>query len=297
MNPIAWPDAAREQEFQTWLQTLVGRLRLRPETLAEAYVDASTRRYLRVHAEDGRSFIVMDAPPEHGSQQAFVDVGAQMAACGLHVPELLAADLPRGFLLLSDLGPLTYLQALQTAQREQRPAEADRLMRAALRTLLQWQRCGNPALLPAFDEAFVRRELQIFVDWCVGREFGRQWSETQQRWWEHSCRALAQNIAAQPVVAMHRDFMPRNLMVCEPAERNPGVLDFQDAVAGPISYDLVSLLRDAFLSWDEAQELDWAIRYWEQARKAGLPIDADFGEFWRQLEWTGLQRHLKVLGI
>jgi aminoglycoside/choline kinase family phosphotransferase len=296
MNPIAWPDKAREQEFQAWLQALVAPHRLRPETLSEAYTDASTRRYLRVLSEDG-TFIVMDAPPQHGSQQAFVDVAAQMAACGLHVPEVLAADLPRGFLLLSDLGPLTYLQALQAAQREQQAAEADRLMRAAVRTLLQWQTRGDPARLPAYDEAFVRRELQIFVDWCVVREFGRSWTETQQRWWEHTCRALVQNIAAQPVVAMHRDFMPRNLMVCEPAERNPGVLDFQDAVAGPISYDLVSLLRDAFLSWDEAQELDWAVRYWEQARKAGLPVNEDFGEFWRQLEWTGLQRHLKVLGI
>jgi aminoglycoside/choline kinase family phosphotransferase len=296
MNPPTWPDKAREQRFLGWLQSLAATHGLRPETLEAAYADASTRRYLRI-AGATASFIIMDAPPEHGSQQAFVEVAALMAAAGLHVPALLATDLAQGFLLLEDLGHQTYLLALQQAQRSGDGAAADRLMRAATQALLQWQLKGEAGSLPLFDEAFVRRELQIFVDWCVVKEFGRSWTPTQQQWWEHSCRVLVRNIVEQPVVPMHRDFMPRNLMVCEPAERNPGVLDFQDAVRGPLSYDLAALLRDAFVSWDEEQELDWAIRYWEQARKAGLPIDTDFGEFWRQLEWTGLQRHLKVLGI
>lgn len=295
MTPPTWPDAAREQRFLAWLQPLVAPHALRPEHLSAAYADASTRRYLRIESSGAAgSFIIMDAPPEHGSQLAFVEVATLMEAAGLHVPQRLAVDLDAGFLLLEDLGTLPYLQALQQTQATENTAEADRLMRAATEALLQWQTRGDASGLPLFDEAFVRRELQIFVDWCVVKEFGRQWTATQQKWWEHCCRVLVQNIVAQPLVPMHRDFMPRNLMV---GTTRPGVLDFQDAVRGPLSYDLAALLRDAFLSWDEAQELDWAIRYWEQARKAGLPIDEDFGEFWRQLEWTGLQRHLKILGI
>lgn len=289
MTPIAWPDAAREHDFNAWLQPLIAPHGLRLDTLADAATDASTRRYLRINGA-ARSYIVMDAPPAFGTQQAFVDVGRLMASAGLHVPAVHAADLDKGFLLLDDLGHLTYLQALQQAT----PAEADRLMRAATQSLLQWQLKGDASSLPLFDETFVRRELQLFVDWCVQREFGVNWTETQQRWWEHTQQVLVKNIVAQPVIAMHRDYMPRNLMVIDPL---PGVLDFQDAVRGPLSYDLASLLRDAFVSWEEEQELDWAIRYWEQARKVGLPINEDFGEFWRQLEWTGLQRHLKILGI
>lgn len=293
MSSIDWPHPAREQAFQAWLQGLAAPQGLLPATLRLAHADASTRRYLRLDRIAGGSRIVMDAPPEHGSMRAFVEIGAQMAGCGLHVPALLAAELDQGFLLLEDLGELPYLQALQQAG----PAEADRLMRAAIAALLQWQLRGDASRLPDYDEAFIRRELQIFVDWCVGREFGRQWNDTQLGWWEHSCKALARAMLAQPKVAMHRDYMVRNLMVCPPEAGNPGVLDFQDAVRGPIAYDMASLLRDAFISWDEERELDWAIRYWEQARKAGLPVPEDFGEFWRALEWSGLQRHLKILGI
>ncbi|MCU7370771.1 phosphotransferase [Paucibacter sp. O1-1] len=290
MNAIVWPDPAREQQLLAWLAPLAAPHGLRPETLQLAKEDASTRRYLRLQTAAGGSLIVMDAPPQHGSQRAFIEIAAHMADCGLRVPTVLAADEGLGFLLLSDFGDRPYLQALQQAS----DAEADALMRAAIATLLQWQLKGDAQRLPAFDESFVRRELQIFSDWCVEREFGQQWNATQQGWWAHSCQVLVDNILSQPQLAMHRDFMPRNLMVIE---GGPGVLDFQDAVRGPISYDLASLLRDTFISWDEERELDWAIRYWEQARKAGLPVDADFGEFWRQLEWTGLQRHLKILGL
>ncbi len=293
MNSIPWPDEQRKHRLEAWLQSLQSRHGLRLETLAIASADASARRYLRIQAEAGPSFIIMDAPPEAGSCTSFIEIAAQMAQLGLHAPAVHAADAAQGFLLLEDLGDLTYLKALQAAT----PAEADRLMRAATQTLLQWQLKMDASRLPVYDEAFIRRELQIFVDWCVQREYGRSWSETQQKWWAHACDVLVKNMLDQPRIAMHRDYMPRNLMVCEPASASPGILDFQDAVAGPISYDLVSLLRDTFISWDEEQELDWAVRYWEQARKLGLPINADFGEFWQQLEWTGLQRHLKILGI
>lgn len=295
MSMIAWPDAAREQTFQHWLQSLDAGLGLRPETLAKASADASARRYFRIARADGSTLIVMDAPPEQGSARPFIEIARHMAQdCGLHVPEVLATDETNGFLLLGDLGPQTYLQALQQADER----EADRLMRAAIQALVQWQRKGDASRLPVYDEAFIRRELQIFVDWCVQREFGRSWNEVQQAWWERVCQALVRSMLGQPQVPMHRDYMVRNLMVSEPL---PGILDFQDAVRGPIAYDIASLLRDAFISWDEERELDWAIRYWEQARKAGLldPVElgADFGEFWRLVEWAGLQRHLKILGI
>lgn len=293
MNSISWPDEQRKQGFDSWLQSLQSSHALRLETLAIASADASARRYLRIQADAGHSFIIMDAPPAAGSCAPFVQIAAQMLEAGLHAPRVYAADEVQGFLLLEDLGDLTYLKALQTAT----PAEADRLMRAATQSLLQWQLKMDAGRLPVYDEAFIRRELQIFVEWCVQREYGRTWTETQEKWWAHGCDVLVKNMLEQPRIAMHRDYMPRNLMVCDPANGSPGILDFQDAVAGPISYDLVSLMRDTFISWDEEQELDWAIRYWEQARKAGLPINEDFGQFWQQLEWTGLQRHLKILGI
>ncbi|MCV2362237.1 phosphotransferase [Paucibacter sp. DJ1R-11] len=294
MTSIAWPNPQRQHAFQTWLHSLQPSFGLLAETLREANADASSRRYLRVADGSGRSYIVMDAPPESNDVRPFLKVGALMAGCGLHVPQVFAADAEQGFLLLADLGNEPYLQALLAAQQND-PKKAEPLMRAALQALLRWQSQIDASQLPIYDEAFVRRELQIFVDWCVQREFGKSWDETQQKWWEHSCQVLVRNMVEQPQVAMHRDFMVRNLMVCPEGE--VGILDFQDAVCGPIAYDLASLLRDAFISWDEEQELDWAVRYWEQARKAGLPVDEDFGEFWRQVEWSGLQRHLKILGL
>jgi hypothetical protein len=156
------------------------------------------------------------------------------------------------------------------------------------------QRDVDPSTLPPYDEALLARELALFPDWCVAREFGLAWGDRERTAWNRVGRLLIDSALAQPVVAVHRDWMPRNLMVAEP---NPGILDFQDAVRGPITYDVASLLRDAFISWDEEREIDWAARYWEQARRAGLPVAGDFGEFWRELEWMGLQRHLKVLGI
>ena len=156
----------------------------------------------------------------------------------------------------------------------------------------------DAARLPPFDEPLLAGELALFPTWCVQREFGLNWTTAEQQTWDRTCRLLIDSALAQPQCAVHADWMPRNLMVVDGAQgTSPGILDFQDAVRGPISYDLASLLRDAFLSWPEDQELDWAVRWWQQARQAGLPVDSDFGEFWRALEWMGLQRHLKVLGI
>ena len=209
------------------------------------------------------------------------------------MPRVLEADAERGFLLLTDLGEALYLDALRDAA----PAQADRLMREALSALVHWQQGVPAAALPRYDEALLVRELALFPQWCVEREFGITWSAEEQGTWRRLCQLLTASALAQPVVAVHADWMPRNLMPASAGAASPGILDFQDAVAGPVTYDLASLLRDAFLSWEEEQELDWAVRWWQQARRAGLPVDADFGEFWRALEWMGLQSHLKGLGI
>jgi len=205
--------------------------------------------------------------------------------------------------LLTDLGTELYLSTLQDAQARCDAGAADELMRDAIGALVQWQAGANASALPSYDNALLRRELALFPEWCVTRELAVTWSAVEHDTWATACDLLVQSALAQPTVAVLRDYMPRNLMVWrDPAggiahPGNPGILDFQDAVRGPISYDLASLLRDAFITWDEEQELDWAVRYWQAARKAGLPMPDDFGEFWREVEWMGLQRHLKVLGI
>jgi aminoglycoside/choline kinase family phosphotransferase len=290
---ITWPDAQRRAAFESWLAPLAQTFQLDASSLAPASADASFRRYLRVTAPT-RTFIVMDAPPPHEDVRPFVDIAARIKAAGLHAPEVLAVDEARGFLLLSDLGSTLYLQALSAAE----PAEADHLMREAIGALVQWQANVDATGLPPYDDALLRRELQLFPDWCVQREFGLTWTGEQQATWQRLCDVLVQSALAQPRVAVHRDWMPRNLMLAEP---NPGILDFQDAVLGPVTYDVASMLRDAFISWDEEREIDWAVRWWQQARATsalqGHPFADDFGECWRALEWMGLQRHLKVLGI
>ncbi len=292
-TPISWPDAARQAAFGQWLAAIAPAHGLNAATLTPASADASFRRYLRI-AGAGGSFIVMDAPPPHEDVRPFVHVAGLLASAGLNAPRVLEADTERGFLLITDLGQRLYLDALQAAPA----ARADALMRDALSALLQFQTRVDAARLPPFDEQLLASELALFPTWCVQREFGLTWTAAEQQTWDRTCRLLIDSALAQPQRAVHADWMPRNLMVIDSGHgTNPGILDFQDAVRGPISYDLASLLRDAFISWPEDQELDWAVRWWQQARAAGLPVHSDFGEFWRALEWMGLQRHLKVLGI
>ena len=292
-DTIHWPDAQRRADFEAWFGTIATRHGLQPGTLTPASADASFRRYLRVRAGDA-TLIVMDAPPPQEDVRPFVHVAGLIGAAGLHGPAVLECDAERGFLLLDDLGSQLYLDALRDAGAP----EADALMRDAVRALVQWQSRVPAAALPPYDETLLQRELALFPAWCVQREFGVVWTGAQRTSWQSLCRLLVDSALAQPLVAVHRDWMPRNLMVADP---NPGILDFQDAVAGPVTYDVASLLRDAFLSWDEAREIDWAARWWDEARRAGvLPPEAfggDFAECWRALEWMGLQRHLKVMGI
>jgi N-acetylmuramate 1-kinase len=298
MTPtIPWPDARRRAAFEQWLAAIGPQHGLRPETLAPASADASFRRYLRIEARQG-SLIIMDAPPPQEDVRPFVMVARCITEAGLNGPRVLESDAELGFLLLSDLGTALYLPALQRADA----AQADALMRDAIGALVQWQLKIPAQQLPPYDEALLARELALFPEWCVQREFGLHWGEAENTRWQKVCRVLIDSALAQPTVAVHRDWMPRNLMVATP---NPGILDFQDAVRGPVSYDMASLLRDAFVSWDEEREIDWAVRYWSAAKHAGVldvqrggeALADDFGEFWRALEWMGLQRHLKVLGI
>ena len=254
--------------------------------LSPASADASFRRYFRVTLPDS-TLIAMDAPPPQEDCRPFVRVAALMAGAGVHVPAILAHDLARGFLLLSDLGATTYLAALT-------PDNADQLFGDAIDTLVRWQLASREDVLPAYDEVLLRRELELFPEWYLGRHLGVTLSSQQSEALQKVFSLIVAANLAQSRVYVHRDYMPRNLMLAQP---NPGVLDFQDAVFGPISYDVASLFKDAFLSWEEERVLDWTARYWQKARLAGLPVSADFGVFYRDFEWMGLQRHIKVLGI
>jgi aminoglycoside/choline kinase family phosphotransferase len=261
--PIEWASAARRADFENWLGPLLPQWGLQPASLAPASADASFRRYFRIQGA-ACSWIIMDAPPPLEDVRPFVDVAARLLAAGLHAPRVHACDAERGFLLLDDLGTESYLDAFA-----RRPADAGALMGGALAALVRLQSQVDPRGLPPFDEALLVRELELFPDWCVGREFGIEWSALERAAWSAVCRALLDSALAQATVPVHRDWMPRNLMVGQP---DPGVLDFQDAVVGPLTYDIACLLRDAFVSWEEPQEIDWAVRWWQAARAAGLPV-------------------------
>jgi N-acetylmuramate 1-kinase len=274
----------RRAALEQWLSAQLAGERF---SLTPASEDASFRRYFRAALADGRSYVAMDAPPEKEDCRPFVHVAGLLEQAGVHAPQVHAQDLAQGFLLLSDLGTRTYLDIL-----DEKNAAA--LFADATEALVRWQLATRPGELPPYDEPLLRREMQLFPDWYVARHLGVELTPRQSESLQAIFSILVKSALAQPKVFVHRDYMPRNLMLSQP---NPGVLDFQDAVLGPITYDAISLVRDAFVSWDEQPVLDWSVRYWERARQAGLPVDADFGEFWRALEWMGLQRHLKVLGI
>lgn len=295
LQAVAWATAQRQKAFEAWLAPLVEQHGLRPESLRSASSDASFRRYLRIDRAGSGSLIVMDAPPPVEDVRPFVKVAGLIAQAGLHAPAVLAQEMDQGFLLLSDLGNELMLPQLQRQQSlDGGQARNEALMRQAVQLLVEWQTRVVASGLPAYDDTLLRRELRLFPEWCVDKEFGVAWTDDERLQWQDACDLLVVSALAQPQVAVHRDYMPRNLMV---TPDGLGLLDFQDAVRGPITYDAASLVRDAFFSWEEEQEIDFAVRYWQAARKAGLPVDEDFGEFWRALEWMGLQRHLKVLGI
>ena len=258
--------------------------------LAPASADASFRRYFRATFANGSTRIVMDAPPQHENCRPFLHIGKLFEDAGTHVPHVYAQDLEQGFLLLSDLGNTTYLQALSEGNAD----HAKELYGAATDALIRIQLASRENELPPYDESLLMREMRLFPEWYIAKHLNYTLDEKQSAKLETVFQRIIQNNLAQPRVYVHRDYHSRNLMVTEP---NPGILDFQDAVYGPITYDLASLFKDAYIRWEEAEVLDWLIRYWEKARKAGLPVHQDFADLYRDYEWMGVQRHIKVLGI
>ena len=346
-------NSAAASAFGQWLQSISPKYQLDLTTVSRAGADAGFRSYHRIAAADGRSFIAMNAEGETPESFAsFIKVdGLLRNEAGLNAPEIFEADTDHRFMLLSDLGRETYLDVLNEDN-------ARELMDRATTALVAWQKISRPNVLPAYSREVLQRELELFPTWYVGRHRGVEWTEEQQKWWRMTTEAILDTNCREALVFVHRDFMPRNLMVSDPmpgildfqdalygplsydiasllrdafiswdesfvldttirywekalvfvhrdfmprnlmvSDPMPGILDFQDALYGPLSYDIASLLRDAFISWDESFVLDTTIRYWEKARKAGIPVPADFGNFYRDVEFMGVQRHLKVLGI
>ncbi len=255
-------------------------------SFAPASADASFRRYFRI-TQNTNTYIAMDAPPDKEDVRPFLHVAKLMQAAGVHVPTILAEDVIQGYLLLDDLGTQTFLDVLNDTN-------AHELYSSAIDTLIKWQLASKPNELPQYDKALLQREINLFLEWYINKHLQHTLNEQQALTLQQMFALIIERNLAQANVFVHRDYMPRNLMISVP---NPGVLDFQDAVYGPISYDVASLFRDAFISWPEERVIDWVARYWERARDAALPVPNDFGHFYCDVEWMGLQRHLKVLGI
>jgi len=272
----------RYEQLQAWAAEA---LQVQTVRLEPVSVDASFRCYFRSTLGE-QSYIVMDAPPPQEDCRPFVRIAGLLRDAGVHVPEVLARDFARGFLLLTDLGRQTYLDVLK-------PENADHLFTDAMNTLIRWQQATAASMLPAYDRTLLHRELVLFTDWYVKRHLRIIPTAAEQETLEATFRLLEDSALAQPKVYVHRDYMPRNLMISTP---NPGVLDFQDAVYGPVTYDIVSLFKDAFISWNPQQIAVWRRQYWQRAHEAGLAVQA-LPEFERAFDWMGLQRHLKVLGI
>jgi len=281
---------SRLNTLRNWLKGLEASWQLDLPTLAPASADASFRRYFRIQSQnpDFGTFIVMDAPPQHEPLDAFIKVDLLLGEAGLNVPKILEKDLEQGFLLLSDLGNKTYLSELNDDT-------ANHLYKNATHALVQMQLASKPDVLPNYDEALLQRELDLFPEWYLKKHLHIELSEIQDLQLKQAFALIIENNLSQSKVYVHRDFHSRNLMVTE--QNNPGVLDFQDAVYGPITYDASSLWKDAYIAWPEEKVIDWVIKFWEEGRRTGLPMPTDFGQFYRDFEWMGLQRHLKVLGI
>ena len=280
----------RFESLKLWLKTLAPELGLQVDSITPASSDASFRRYFRVLCDnsDKSSFIVMDAPPDKEDSKPFIHVAQLLLQAQIQAPEVFAVNLEAGYLLLSDLGNKTFFSEINAEN-------ASVFYKKASNTLVTLQKNAGTDQLPPYDDALLRRELQLFPEWYLSKHLKYEMTEKETHDLNYIFDQLIENILKQPTVFVHRDFHSRNLMITP--QDTIGVLDFQDAVIGPITYDLVSLFRDAYLGWTEEQQVDWVIRYWEAAKKENLPVNLDFGEFYKDFEWMGLQRHLKVLGI
>lgn len=285
---IVWSDPQRERAFTAWLSGAAPHHGLRTGTLRPASNDTSHRRYFRIDAPD-RYLVIMDAPPDHEDCRPFLRMAQLLGTAGLHVPKIFDWDEANGFMLLSDLGQTTYLDQMRA-----QPGATEALCRDASAALVRLQRIPAPPWIPEYDEARLTMELGLFSEWYVDGFFGMALDATAREGLQAAFQHLVRNALAQPRVLVHRDYHSRNLMAASP---NPGILDFQGAVRGHASYDLVSLLRDAYIEWDLHFQREQARLHWERARCAGIPVPDGFDEFWRDFEWSGLQRQLKVLGF
>ncbi|NUS61609.1 MAG: phosphotransferase [Lysobacter sp.] len=272
----------REDRRLAWARQALGDPAL---GLARASTDAGFRSYWRtLGAEPSR--IVMDSPPDKEDVRPWLRIRAMLESAGVRVPQLIAEDAEHGFLVLEDLGPDTYLHVLHADN-------ADALFDDAVDQLLKLQTVAVPDDFPKYDEALLLRELRLFDEWFLGRHLAVVPDAHDEANLERIHRLLIDAALKQPQVFVHRDFMPRNLM---PANDGPAVLDFQDAVRGPIAYDALCLFKDAFVSWPQARIDAWLDRYHARAKDAGLPVPS-LEQFRRDVDWIGVHRHLKVIGI
>ena len=276
----------RLQRLTDWVAESLG---TRNFDIRPASADASFRRYFRA-SFDGRSLIAMDAPPEKEDVGPYIAIARRLEQLGLNVPHIERIDTTQGFLLISDLGNRMYLPELS-------PQSVERLYGDALRALLVLQTGGmtDRGFLPPYSEAILKREMELFREWFLGRHLNIALTAEDHRTLDQCFHTLAQSALGQPQVWVHRDYHSRNLMVT--AQNNPGILDFQDAVTGPITYDLVSLLRDCYIAWPRAQVEDWVRGYHALARQSGLPLEDDAERFIAWFDLMGVQRHLKAIGI
>ena len=272
----------RFKQLQTWLRTIAG---IDDYQITPASADASFRRYFRVHY-DATTRIVMDAPPAQENCQPYIHVSSLMASIGLHVPEVLQQDLQQGFLLLTDLGDRMYLAELNADT-------VDSLYADAMQALLRLQAHGL-ADLPPYDHTLFMNEMELFRHWYLERHLAMALSEHDNATINAAFAYLAEAALQQPQVIVHRDYHSRNLMIRSP---NPGILDFQDAVIGPVTYDLVSLLRDCYIAWPRQQVENWVTQYFQQARHQGMLPEVSESRFLSWFDLMGIQRHLKASGI
>lgn len=277
----------RELQITEWLNNI---LKNQEYTIKPASSDASFRRYFRI-VSSNQSYILMDAPPEKENSKPFVDIANVLFNAGLNVPKIHKADFKKGFLLLSDLGNKTYLDELNQQN-------ASLLYRDAYLALIKIQKNADTQSLKPYNDSLLMKELSLFPDWYLKLHKSYEMNDSEKNILGLTFDLLIKNINSHTQVFVHRDFHSRNLMFCNgDLGENPGILDFQDAVKGSIVYDLVSLFKDAYIVWNEEEIMDWLIRYWEKAKQNKLKVQDDFAEFYRDFEWMGVQRHLKVLGI